>query len=260
MPALLRNQSQLLGERIKEAIKPIKSIIGVFSGKGGVGKTTIAVNLAATLASQGSRVGLLDADVDCPNVHQALGIDQSVRLNGHKIVPIEKFGIRVISMAGMQDSKTTAIIWRGPLITSALYKMIASTEWGELDYLVVDLPPGTSDAPLTIMQTLKPSLIVIAATPQPIAQTDAKKSINMAKAMGIPTALLENMTGDFFGHAHGQELADSLEIPYLGEIGLNKSIREATDHGKPIVLSSEEQKKKFAVITQKIKALITQHN
>lgn len=249
MPALVRNQSQLLEERMKEAIKPIKKIIGVFSGKGGVGKTTIAVNIAASFAAQGRKVGILDADIDCPNIYLALGINQPVRVEGNKIIPVEKYGLKIISMAGMQDTSTTAIVWRGPLITSALYKMIASTSWGELDYLIVDFPPGTSDAPLTIMQNLKPHLIVIVAGPQPMAQIDAKKSINMAKKFGIPTALLENMTGELFGEAHG---AQSLEIPYLGDIPLDKHIRQATDEGRPVTT----YKKKFAAITQHIETLL----
>ena len=252
----MRSRSELLEERIKVALKPIRKIIGVFSGKGGVGKTAISINIAAALSLEGCRVGILDADVDCPNVFLALGIEQPLRIEGNTLIPAEKDGIKVISMAGIQDQKTTAILWRGPLVTSALYKMIGSTAWGELDYLVIDMPPGTSDAPLTIMQTVKPHLIVIVTMPTPIAQTDAHKSINMAMTMGVPCALLENMTGELFGESRGRGLADQVGIPYLGALPLDKRIREAMDKGRSAVTAYPEYAKQFHDITKNIKELL----
>ena len=165
---------------IAESLSAIKYKIGVYSGKGGVGKTTVAVNLAVALAEQGHKVGLLDVDIDCPNVVKVLDIsDVPASTNENRMVPPSRFGVKVMSMAFFQKDENEAIIWRGPMIHNAINTFLQNTEWGELDYLIVDLPPGTSDAPLTVMQALEMDGFVIVTTPQILAKIDAKRSINM---------------------------------------------------------------------------------
>ena len=147
--------------QITDRLSKIKTKIGVYSGKGGVGKTTVAVNLAVTLAQQGNSVGLLDVDIDCPNVTKVLGIEDKPDYVDGQIHPSEKWGVRVVSMAFFQENEEEAIIWRGPMIHNAISQFLQSTEWGDLDYLVVDLPPGTSDSPLTVMQTLQAQIKIL---------------------------------------------------------------------------------------------------
>ena len=155
--------------QITDRLGKIKTKIGVYSGKGGVGKTTVAVNLAVTLASQGSKVGLLDVDIDCPNVAKVMGITDKPDYVDNKIIPSEKWGVKVVSMAFFQENPDEAIIWRGPMIHNAISQFLQSTDWDELDYLVVDLPPGTSDSPLTVMQNLPMDGFVVVSTPQDLS-------------------------------------------------------------------------------------------
>ena len=181
---------------ITQNLSRIKTKVAVYSGKGGVGKTTVAVNLAATLAQQGHAVGLLDTDIDCPNVTKVLGINQHPTHAEGKLVPPERFGVKAISMALFQKSEDEAIIWRGPMVHNAINQFLQMTEWGDLDYLVVDLPPGTSDAPLTVMQTLPLEGFIMVTTPQDLALLDAKRSINMVRKLNVKVlGVVENYTG-----------------------------------------------------------------
>ncbi len=215
----------------------IKTKLAVYSGKGGVGKTTVAVNLAALLAQQGKKVGLMDADIDCPNVTKVLGITEQPEQAGEDtIIPPERFGVKVISMAFFQQNEEEAIIWRGPMIHNAINQFLQVTEWGDLDYLVIDLPPGTSDAPLTIMQTLPLDGMVVVATPQYLAKLDAKRSINMVKRLNVRVlGVVENFTGDVFGKGAGEELAGEVGVPFLGYLTMRPEYR---DNSKPTVLVS----------------------
>ncbi len=213
--------------------------IAVMSGKGGVGKTTIAVNLAVALGKE-FKVGLLDADIDCPNVNKILGISQRFQIKNNKIIPIEKFGIRVVSFASLQDDETKPIIWRGPLLTKALMQLNAQVDWQDLEYLIIDLPPGTSDLPLTVMQMLKPDVLIIVTTPQSIALTDAKRSINMAFDLGVPIiGIIENMSGEVFGSGKAEKVADEFNIKFLGSLRLRKEIAESAELQKPFVISRD---------------------
>ncbi len=210
-------------KKISANLNKISNRIAVYSGKGGVGKTTVAVNLAVSLSNLGYKVGLLDADIDCPNADKLLGIEEKPTFVDGVLHPPERAGVKTISMASVQEDETEAIIWRGPMITNALNQFLEMTEWGELDYLIVDLPPGTSDSPLTIMQTLQLHGFVVVTTPQDLAVMDAKRSINMIKKMNIDIlGIVENMAGPIFGEGGGEHLASDLDVPFLGRVELDK--------------------------------------
>ena len=186
--------------QINDRLSKIATKIGVYSGKGGVGKTTVAVNLAVTLAQQGRQVGLLDVDIDCPNVINVMGISEKPDYVDGQIFPSEKWGVKVVSMGFFQENEEEAIIWRGPMIHNAINQFLQSTDWGDLDYLVVDLPPGTSDSPLTVMQTLPMDGFVVVSTPQHLASLDAKRCINMIRKLNMNVlGVVENYTGEIFG-------------------------------------------------------------
>ena len=228
---------------ITQNLSRIKTKVAVYSGKGGVGKTTIAVNLAATLAHHGHSVGLLDVDIDCPNVTRVLGITEPPSHVDGKLIPSERFGVKVVSMAFFQQSEEEAIIWRGPMVHNAINQFLQITEWGDLDYLVVDLPPGTSDAPLTVMQTLPLEGFIMVTTPQVLAKLDAKRSINMVRKLNVKVlGVVENYTGDIFGRGAGEALAKELSVPFLGSLALRP---DYLDDSKPTVLTSSEVLKEY---------------
>lgn len=235
----------------------VKNIIAVASGKGGVGKSTVATNLALSLAQQGAKVGLLDADIYGPSVPIMLGIQGErpmMRQVGEKgmIEPIERFGIKVMSIGLLVDEKQ-AVIWRGPMATSALRQFFTDVYWGELDYLILDLPPGTGDIHLTMVQTIPVTGAVIVTTPQAVAMADAKKGLMMFRQgqINVPIiGIVENMAYFspaelpdnkyyIFGKDGGKQLADQFEVPFLGEVPLVQSIREGGDKGLPAVLNDE---------------------
>ena len=228
---------------ITENLSRIKRKVAVYSGKGGVGKTTVAVNLAALLADQGNKVGLLDVDIDCPNVTRVLGVTEPPEQVDGKLVPSEAFGVKVVSMAFFQQNEEEAIIWRGPMVHNAINQFLTLTEWGDLDYLVVDLPPGTSDAPLTIMQTLPLEGFVMVTTPQNLATLDAKRSINMVRKLNVTVlGVVENFTGEMFGQGAGEALAGELDIPFLGSFALRANYR---DTSKPTVFTSADVRAEY---------------
>ena len=246
-------QRKLLSERLNQ----IHTKIGVYSGKGGVGKTTVAVNLAAHLAGKGYSVGLLDADIDCPNASVVLGSDERPVIDQGRIEPVETHGVKMISMSFFQEHPDEATIFRGPMIHNAITQFLQMTDWGPLDFLVVDLPPGTSDAPVTVMQSMSMDGFVVVTTPQALAALDAKRSINMVKKLNVEVlGVVENFTGDIFGSGAGKELAKELNLNYLGNFGLRPEYR---DTSKPTVLNvpavTEEFESIWSGLKTKLEAL-----
>ena len=237
--------------QITDRLSKVRTKIGVYSGKGGVGKTTVAVNLAVMLAQKGSRVGLLDVDIDCPNVTKVLRISEKPDYVDGQIIPAEKWGVKVVSMGFFQEKEEEAIIWRGPMIHNAINQFLQSTEWGELDYLLVDLPPGTSDSPLTVMQTLPMDGFVVVSTPQELATIDAKRCINMIRKLNLNVlGIVENYTGEIFGEGAGRMLAEEIDAPFLGALALRSSYR---DTSSPTALADPEVGQEYATLVDGVK-------
>jgi ATP-binding protein involved in chromosome partitioning len=240
---------------VAESFGKIKHTVGVYSGKGGVGKTTVAVNLAVTLAQQGGRVGILDVDIDCPNVVRAMNVFEPPTVGEDKrMVPPERFGVHVMSMGFFQKDEEEAIIWRGPMIHNAISQLLQSTQWGDLDYLVIDLPPGTSDSPLTVMQSLTLDGFIVVTTPQELAKIDAKRSINMIRTLKVNVlGVVENFSGDVFGSGAGEELADEMGLSFLGRLEMRTDYR---DTSRPTVLTSVRVLQEYRAIAATTKAAL----
>ena len=237
--------------QVTQRLSGIKAKLGVYSGKGGVGKTTVAVNLATTLAQEGKQVGLLDVDIDCPNVTKVMAISEKPVYENGELQPAQRFGVKVVSMSFFQENEEEAIIWRGPMIHNAINQFLQMTAWGDLDYLVVDLPPGTSDGPLTVMQALPLDGFVVVTTPQHLANLDARRCINMIRKLKVNVlGVVENYTGEMFGEGAGPELASGLDLPFLGSLALRADYR---DTSQPTVLSSPEVMQEYMDIVQNIK-------
>jgi ATP-binding protein involved in chromosome partitioning len=234
-----------------ELIPEVKNIIAVASGKGGVGKTTIAVNLALALAKSGAKVGLLDADIYGPSVPLMLGAEESPQVLKNKIQPPNVEGIKVISMGFFYEQSQQAGIYRGPIVSGIVKQFLTDVEWGSLDYLIIDLPPGTGDAPLTMAQTIPVTGIIIVTTPQDVAMNVAVKAVGMFSKLNVPiVGVIENMSYlqcphcsekiNIFGKGGGQKISEKFNIPFLGEIPLSPQIMEGSDKGKPIILSEPD--------------------
>lgn len=223
-----------IGQQVGQAFR---NTIAVSSGKGGVGKTTIAVNLAISLAKEGARVGLLDADILGPNVPMMMGVDKMPPPRNRKMVPAENYGVKFISTAFLMRPDQ-ALIWRGPMLHSAISQLLSDVEWGELDYLIVDMPPGTGDAQLTLAQLLPLSGAVIVTQPMQVAAADALRGLKTFEKLEVPIiGVVENMSGDFFGTGAGEKLAADYDTEYLGSIPLEAEVRVGGDSGEPIVVA-----------------------
>jgi ATP-binding protein involved in chromosome partitioning len=224
----------------------VANIVAVASGKGGVGKSTVAVNLAVALKDLGLRVGVLDADIYGPSMPRLLGLKgRPQQVAGDKLAPMQAHGLKVMSMGFLVDEETP-MIWRGPMVMSALSQMLKDVDWGELDVLVVDMPPGTGDAQLTMAQQVPLAGAVIVSTPQDLALIDARKGLNMFRKVNVPVlGLVENMStficphcgepSNIFGHGGARAEAARLGVPFLGEVPLTLAVRETSDEGRPIV-------------------------
>jgi ATP-binding protein involved in chromosome partitioning len=232
-------------------IPGVAAVIAVASGKGGVGKSTTAVNLALGLRALGLRVGLLDADIYGPSVPRLTGIHEKPQLTeDRKMIPIERFGLSIMSI-GFLVEEDTAMIWRGPMVMSAITQMLRDVAWGTLDVLVVDMPPGTGDAQLTLAQNVPLKGAIIISTPQDLSLIDARRGLAMFKKVNVPVlGIIENMSyfqcphcgtrSDIFGHGGARHEAERLGVPFLGEVPLHMAIRETSDSGKPVVVSEPE--------------------
>lgn len=253
-------------EEEEEVLSGVKNIIAVASGKGGVGKSTVAVNLACGLARTGAKVGLLDTDIYGPSIPTMMDTHERPNITTRKqLIPMEKYGIRFLSM-GLLVDPDQAMIWRGPMVTSAVKQFMNEVEWGELDYMVLDLPPGTGDIQLTLVQTVPLTGAIIVSTPQNVALDDARKGVAMFKKVNVPVlGIVENMAYFIpedmpdkkyyiFGKHGARNLADRIGANFLGEIPLEQKVRESSDEGKPIVLGDLETKsaQKFVELSNNV--------
>ena len=233
-----------------DILTDVKNVLFVGSGKGGVGKSTTAVNLAIALAQTGAAVGLLDADVYGPNIPMMMGSEAQLRGAGSKVIPAEAYGITLMS-AGFVIKPEQAMIWRGPIVHRLLTQFLSDVHWGERDYLVVDLPPGTGDAPLSLAQSIPGAGAVIVCTPQDVALADARKAIGMFQQLRVPIlGIVENMSyflcpncderTEIFSHGGARQAAEAMGVPFLGEVPINVAIREGGDNGKPITATQPD--------------------
>jgi ATP-binding protein involved in chromosome partitioning len=241
------------GKRLqdKAPINGVKNLVAVASGKGGVGKTTVAVNLAIALKNMGHAVGLLDADVYGPNVPVMLGTNEQPRaVDERTIIPVEAYGLKMISM-GLLNPGDKPLVWRGPMLHSVIQQFLRSTQWGALDYLIVDLPPGTGDVQLTLIQSVSVTGAVVVTTPSIVALADVRKAIEMFRQVNVEIlGVVENMSYfncphckgriDVFGHGEGQHMAKTFGVPFLGEIEIDPQIRIGGDTGKPVASLGED--------------------
>jgi len=234
------------------AMATVKNIIGVASGKGGVGKTTVSLNLALVLSQTGAKVGLLDADVYGPSIPLMLGMGKAnMEVTDNKLQPVESNGLKVVSFGFFAEQEHQAAIYRGPIISGILKQFLVDTNWSDLDYLIVDLPPGTGDIPLTLAQTIPITGILVVTTPQEVASSIAVKAIGMFNKLNVPIiGVIENMSSFvcpncnenhyIFGQGGAKKISEKFNIPFIGEIPLHPSIMEGSDKGKPIVITDPE--------------------
>lgn len=248
-----------------QLLPDVKYIVAVSSGKGGVGKSTVSANLAVALAQSGVKVGLMDADIYGPNIPMMMGVPEPGGKEGEKILPGEAHGVKVISM-GFFVPEETAVVWRGPMVHTAIQQFFRDVLWGELDYLIIDLPPGTGDAQLSISQIVPVTGAITVTTPQEVALYDVRKGLRMFQKVNVPLlGIIENMSFFVCGHcgerteifsfAGGEKAAKKFDIPFLGRIPLDPAIRESGDAGTPIVIANSEspQAKAFGEIASALR-------
>lgn len=237
-------------EHGKPPLPGVKNVIAVGAGKGGVGKTTVSVNLAVALSKLGARVGVLDGDIYGPNVPIMFGLQAQLETDGKRIRPAEKYGIQVVSM-GFLTQDEAPVIWRGPMLHSAIQQFCREVAWRDLDYLIVDMPPGTGDVALSLSQTVPAAGSIVVTTPQQVSLADSRRAVRMYQKLQIPTlGLVENMSfyectnchhvADIFGHGGGEQIAEQLGIPFLGRLPLYQPIRVGGDRGIPLVIAEPE--------------------
>ncbi|MBR5101736.1 MAG: Mrp/NBP35 family ATP-binding protein [Muribaculaceae bacterium] len=274
----VKTKSQPAPQNVEEPLPGVKNIIAVASGKGGVGKSTIAVNLAVALAQQGFKVGLLDADIFGPSIPKMLGVEDErlymQEIDGkNKILPLEKFGIKMLSIGFVVD-KEKAVLWRGAMASNALKQLITEANWGELDYFIIDTPPGTSDIHLTLVQTLAVTGAIVVTTPQDVALADARKGINMflGEQVAVPVlGIVENMSWFtpaahpteqyfIFGKDGGKNLAEAIGVPLLGQVPLVAGICKGGDDGVPIVLQNTVSGSAFFKLATQVHDAVEQRN
>ena len=250
-------------------IPGVKNVIAVGAGKGGVGKTTVAVNLALALARCGSRVGILDGDIYGPNVPIMLGLQAQLTTDGKRIVPAEKYGVQVVSV-GFLTNDDAPVIWRGPMLHQAIQQFFREVAWKDLDYLIVDMPPGTGDVALSLSQTAPVVGAVVVTTPQQVSLADSRRAVRMYQKLNIPTlGIVENMSyyacpnchheADIFGHGGGEALATSMEVPFLGRLPVYQPIREGSDSGVPLVVGEPASvaAKSFLTVAERMAAQVS---
>lgn len=254
----------------KAPIPGVKQTIAVASGKGGVGKSTVAVNLALALAKSGAKVGLLDTDIYGPSLPLMMGIHEPIQATPEeRLIPLNKFGLQLISVGFMLDEETP-LIWRGPLVMQLIKQFLVGVEWKDLDYLVIDLPPGTGDVQLTLVQTIPLTGAVVVTTPQDVALIDARRAIKMFTEVKVPVlGIIENMsyfvcphcngTSEIFSHGGGQKTSDRYHVPLLGKIPLDMAIREGGDAGMPIVEADpgSVHAQAFTAISEAVVSILT---
>jgi ATP-binding protein involved in chromosome partitioning len=238
------------GDAARQPLAGVKNVIAVGAGKGGVGKTTVAVNLAIALAKCGGKVGIIDGDIYGPNVPIMLGVKTQLTTDGTKIIPAEKFGLQVISM-GFLTGDDAPVIWRGPMLHGALQQFFREVRWAALDYLIVDMPPGTGDIALSLSQTVPVAGAIVVTTPQLVSLADSRRAVAMYKKLNIPPiGIVENMSyfvcpncsheADIFGHGGGEQMASELGVPFVGRIPIYQPIREGGDSGVPLMISEPD--------------------
>ncbi|HEX3744589.1 MAG TPA: Mrp/NBP35 family ATP-binding protein [Bryobacteraceae bacterium] len=238
------------GQMPKMPIPGVKNLIAVGSGKGGVGKTTVAVNLAVGLASLGYKAGLMDADVYGPNVPLMMGVNSTPMAYGDRIQPLQQFGVKLMSM-GFLNPGDKPLVWRGPMLHSVIQQFLRGVDWGELDYLVIDLPPGTGDVQLSLIQTAPITGAIVVTTPSDVSLEDARKAIHMFHQVKVPIlGIVENMSYlqcphcqeriDVFSHGGGRRTADQMQVYFLAELPLDPQVRVGGDTGQPVVLRPGE--------------------
>jgi ATP-binding protein involved in chromosome partitioning len=255
---------QLFPKHPLVGVEKVRHVLAVASGKGGVGKTTIAVNVALALAEKGNRVGLLDADVYGPSVPVMLGLNDPPAWENQMMIPAEKFGLKIISL-GMLTEKNQAIVWRGPLVSKAISQLLGQVLWGDLDFLVVDLPPGTGDPSITIAKSIPRAAVLMITTPQEVALADVRRSVDLFRKFDMQIAgLVENMSYflcghtdkpiEIFGHGGGVKLSEELDLPLLGKIPIDLEIGKGGDSGIPLMASApnSEAGRIFQNIAKKI--------
>ena len=241
---------QLFPKHPLAGLDKVRQVVAVASGKGGVGKTTIAVNTALALARKGNKVGLLDADVYGPSVPLMLALNESPEWENGMMIPVEKFGLKVMSL-GMLTEKGQAVVWRGPLVAKAINQLLGQVIWGELDYLVIDLPPGTGDPSITIAQSIPDATVLMVTTPQEVALADVRRSIELFRKFNISiVGLVENMsyfccghtekTIEIFGHGGGEKMSKEFGLPLLGKIPIDLEVGKGGDSGVPLMVSAPD--------------------
>ena len=256
-------------ESNKPPVAGVRNIVAVGAGKGGVGKTTVAVNLALSLARCGSRVGLLDGDIYGPNVPIMMGLNTQLGTDGERIMPAEKYGLQVVSI-GFLTNDDAPIIWRGPMLHQTVQQFVRGVAWADLDYLIIDMPPGTGDIALSLSQTIPVAGSIVVTTPQQVSLADSRRAVRMYQKLSIPTlGIVENMSyytcpnchfeTDLFGHGGGEGLAHDLEVPFLGRLPIYQPIREGSDAGIPLIVAepASAAAKAFLTIAERTAAQIS---